>query len=102
MPVTCLRKACVRPPEVAKIKIKIKSQINSQINSQDQQPHQQQRVGCADLRHSNAAPFRLLSMLPSPNHWQTHGERHCHHRRQPRYRRRHCAAGRPPGLPHLH
>jgi NAD(P)-dependent dehydrogenase (short-subunit alcohol dehydrogenase family) len=35
MPVTCLRKACVRPPEVAKIKIKIKikSYINSHINS---------------------------------------------------------------------
>ncbi|MGB5954270.1 hypothetical protein [Pseudomonas sp.] len=31
MPVTSLRKACVRPPEVAKIKIKIKSQIKSQI-----------------------------------------------------------------------
>jgi hypothetical protein len=33
MPVTSLRKACVRPPEVAKIKIKIKSQIKSQIKS---------------------------------------------------------------------
>jgi len=29
MPVTSLRKACVRPPVVAKIKSKIKSQINS-------------------------------------------------------------------------
>ena len=29
MPVTSLRKACVRPPEVAKIKIRIKSQIKS-------------------------------------------------------------------------
>jgi len=29
MPVTSLRKACVRPPEVAKIKIKIKIKINS-------------------------------------------------------------------------
>jgi len=27
MPVTSLRKACVRPPEVAKIKIKIKIKI---------------------------------------------------------------------------
>ncbi|MDD1990774.1 hypothetical protein [Pseudomonas putida] len=34
MPVTSLRKACVRPPEVAKIKSKIKSQIKSKINSQ--------------------------------------------------------------------
>ncbi|MDF3174189.1 hypothetical protein P3C22_19470 [Pseudomonas sp. ER28] len=33
MPVTCLRKACVRPPEVAKIKIKIKIKINSNSNS---------------------------------------------------------------------
>ena len=33
MPVTSLRKACVRPPEVAKIKSKIKSQIKSQIKS---------------------------------------------------------------------
>jgi len=33
MPVTCLCKACVRPPEVAKIKIKIKSQSNSNSNS---------------------------------------------------------------------
>jgi hypothetical protein len=33
MPVTSLRKACVRPPEVAKIKIKIRSQIKSQIKS---------------------------------------------------------------------
>ncbi|WP_161959686.1 hypothetical protein [Pseudomonas sp. AFG_SD02_1510_Pfu_092] len=31
MPVTSLRKACVRPPEVAKIKIKIK--INGKSNS---------------------------------------------------------------------
>ena len=31
MPVTSLRKACVRPPEVAKIKIR--SQIKSQIKS---------------------------------------------------------------------
>ncbi|WP_218115718.1 hypothetical protein, partial [Pseudomonas putida] len=31
--VTCLRKACVRPPEVAKIKIKIKIKINSNSNS---------------------------------------------------------------------
>jgi hypothetical protein len=37
MPVTSLRKACVRPPEVAKIKIKINSQINSQIKSQPRQ-----------------------------------------------------------------
>jgi len=29
MPVTSLRKACVRPPEVAKIKIKIKIKIKS-------------------------------------------------------------------------
>ena len=28
MPVTSLRKACVRPPEVATIKIKIKIKIN--------------------------------------------------------------------------
>ncbi|MEE1901316.1 hypothetical protein V0R39_18890 [Pseudomonas inefficax] len=34
MPVTSLRKACVRPPEVAKIKIKIKIKIKSQIKSQ--------------------------------------------------------------------
>ncbi|MCE0975589.1 hypothetical protein [Pseudomonas putida] len=33
MPVTSLRKACVRPPEVAKIKSKIKSQIKSKIKS---------------------------------------------------------------------
>ena len=32
MPVTCLRKACVRPPEVAKIKIKIKIKINSRVD----------------------------------------------------------------------
>ncbi|WP_019437600.1 hypothetical protein [Pseudomonas putida] len=32
MPVTCLRKACVRPPEVAKIKIKIKIKINGNGN----------------------------------------------------------------------
>jgi hypothetical protein len=29
MPVTSLRKACVRPPEVAKIKIKIKIKIRA-------------------------------------------------------------------------
>jgi len=34
MPVTSLRKACVRPREVAKIKSKIKSQIKSKIKSQ--------------------------------------------------------------------
>ena len=31
MPVTSLRKACVRPPEVAKIKSKIKSKIKIKI-----------------------------------------------------------------------
>ncbi len=31
MPVTSLRKACVRPPEVAKIKIKIKIKIKVKI-----------------------------------------------------------------------
>jgi len=34
MPVTSLRKACVRPPEVAKIKIKIKIKSQSQSQSQ--------------------------------------------------------------------
>ncbi len=34
MPVTSLRKPFVRPPEVAKIKIKIKSQIKSQVKSE--------------------------------------------------------------------
>ncbi len=34
MPVTSLRKTCVRPSEVAKIKSKIKSQSQSQSQSQ--------------------------------------------------------------------
>ncbi|WP_175444059.1 hypothetical protein [Pseudomonas sp. NBRC 111141] len=33
MPVTSLRKACVRPPEVAKIKIKIKIKSKSKSKS---------------------------------------------------------------------
>jgi len=33
MPVTSLRKACVRPPEVAKIKSKIKIKIKIKIKS---------------------------------------------------------------------
>ncbi len=33
MPVTSLRKTCVRPSEVAKIKSKIKSQSKIKINS---------------------------------------------------------------------
>ncbi|MGS7254290.1 hypothetical protein ACQ7NP_24555 [Pseudomonas anuradhapurensis] len=33
MPVTSLRKACVRPPEVAKSKIKIKIKIKSKSKS---------------------------------------------------------------------
>jgi len=46
MPVTSLRKACVRPPEVAKIKSKIKSQIKSQIKSRSKI----KRIRCGNTR----------------------------------------------------
>jgi len=35
MPVTSLRKTCVRPSEVAKIKIKVKIKINSVCGGDD-------------------------------------------------------------------
>ncbi|TFW36953.1 hypothetical protein E4195_15015 [Pseudomonas putida] len=62
MPVTCLRKACVRPPEVAKIKIKIKSNSNSNSNSNRQRwgRHRQNpsiRVKCRPRRLQQKDPF---------------------------------------------
>ncbi|WP_341797958.1 MULTISPECIES: hypothetical protein [unclassified Pseudomonas] len=59
MPVTPLRKACVRPPEVAKIKIKIKININIKIKITGTVQHKL-RAGsagrCATRRASKKNP----------------------------------------------
>ena len=49
MPVTCLRKACVRPPEVAKIKIKIKIKINGNGNGNSNSNSNSRRMGTARI-----------------------------------------------------
>ncbi|MFJ7009404.1 hypothetical protein [Pseudomonas putida] len=52
MPVTSLRKACVRPPEVAKIKSQIKSQIRSRSKARS-------RAGARSRAYVAVAPASI-------------------------------------------
>jgi len=61
MPVTSLRKACVRPPEVAKIKIKIKIKSKSKSKSKSKKSEWSvwclERVAlCATMAHHLRSP----------------------------------------------
>lgn len=62
MPVTSLRKTCVRPSEVAKIKSKIKIKIKIKIKSQSEKPADFKVAGFPNHRisHSVLSEEQLL------------------------------------------
>jgi len=71
MPVTSLRKACVRPPEVAKIKIKSKSKSKIKIKIKSKSKSKSKSWAGGQLRISQAVLGPRRAMRDNGDHFRS-------------------------------